>query len=405
MIIDRSEVATTAEGSTGAGGPIRAAAPVYHIIIGESTPQSGGMCAHVALIADGLAEAGSEVHIWSPLATVLNCQSPAVQIHKIMGHLSPRDFVRAGRFLNDFAAPRRLLVYWVPHAYGPKAINFSICFWLWMRAAWRGDSVEPMVQECFVPFSKTSWKQSGLALVHRLMSVILLRAVRQVWIALPGYDEWLRPYALGRRIRFTWLPVPSNVAVVPDEAKVKEIRGRLAPGGVLLGHFGTFGRAITDLLEPVIPALLDSADTSFVLLGSKGEGFLNRLVQRYPQLNGRVHATGYLDDSILSSYLSACDFMIQPYPDGLTARRGSALAPLAHGRPVVTNTTSRTEALWAETRSVVFAPLSPSGFSQAVRELKQNPQELKRVSAAAKETYGRYFQSGHMIKALQRVDF
>lgn len=382
-----------------ARGPV----PPYHIIVGESTPQTGGMCVHMKLLADGLAE-NADVHVWSPDVTDLNCQSPRVKIHRVLGRLNVGDFLRTGRLLNTFPAPRRLMVYWVPHAYGPKAMNLALCLWMWFRAAWRRDQVELLVQECFLPFAKDSWRRNAVALVHRLMTIILLRAPRRVWIALPEYEDTLRPYTLGRRIVFKWLPVPSNVAVVSDEAKVKEIRSRLSPQGFLIGHFGTFGRAITDLLEPIVVDVLQKTVWSVVLLGSNSEEFRNRLLKLYPELASRVHATGYLDDATMSCYLSACDVVIQPYPEGLTARRGSALAPLAHGRPLVTNATERTEALWKETRSVLFAPMTPSSFLEAVQCLAENPSEAKRLSAAARQTYLSYFDPAHMIRTIQSFE-
>jgi hypothetical protein len=92
--------------------------------------------------------------------------------------------------------------------------------------------------------------------------------------------------------------------------------------------------------------------------------------------------------------------MIQPYPDGLTARRGSALAPLAHGRPIVTNASGPTEPLWSETESVVLAELTPQAFLEAVRRLETDPAERARVGAAAREVYQRYFEPAHMVETI-----
>lgn len=373
----------------------------YHIIVGQSTPQAGGMCRHMEMLADGLASQSHPVHVWSPQATDLGCESAGVEVHKTLGDLSVGDLRQTGRMLNSFPSPRRILVYWVPHAYGYKSMNLQFCLWLWFRSLWRKDRVELMVQECFFSFTKRSWRQNLAAVVHRLMTMILLRAADHVWVALPGYEGRLKPFALGRRVSFSWLPVPANVDVVGDAAKVAEIRAELAPSRFLIGHFGTFGAPITDLLEKIVPVLLRGTDASLVLLGSGGKEFRESLIRIHPDLASRLHATGYLDDAALSCFLSACDVMIQPYPDGLTARRGSALAPLAHGRPVISNVTAVTEALWQETGAVVFAPATGDGFLNAVRSLRQNAADYKRVSAAARETYLRYFEPSHMIQIIR----
>jgi glycosyltransferase involved in cell wall biosynthesis len=375
--------------------------PEYHIVIGNGTSQMGGMCAHMTLLADGLAES-SEVHVWEPEETELGSHSPAVKIHKTLGRLSIGGFRRTGRALRSFSKPRRMLVYWVPHAYGYKSMNVPFCIWIWLRSTWHKDQVELMVQECFLSFKKGAWRQNAAALVHRLMTIILMRSVQHVWIALSGYDAMLRPFALGRPVSFEWLPVPSNVEVADDPAGVARIRSQLAPSGFLIGHFGTFGWPITDLLDGLMPAILRGREASLVLLGSGSEAFRERMVRQHPDLAERIHATGYMTDAVLSSYLSACDVMIQPYPDGITARRGSTLAPLAHGRPIVTNVSGPTEPLWKETGAVVLAELTPQGFLEAVGCLQNNPAERERVGAAARETYQRYFQPSHMVETIAR---
>lgn len=358
----------------------------------------------MAQLADGLAGGGCDVHVWSPSVTDLNCR-PVVNIHKTLGRLSIRDLRRTGRALNCFSSPRRLLVYWVPHAYGYKSMNLPFCVWLWFRSAWRKDRIELMVQECFLSFTKRSWRQSATAFVHRVMMMVLLRAAAHVWIALPRYESQLRPFALGRRIGFSWLPVPSNVDVVHDPARVAEIRKQLAPQGLLVGHFGTFGGLIAELLERIVPELLRGLDNGscLVLLGSGSDEFRRRLLRVHPDLSSRLHAMGYLDDAELSCYLSACDVMIQPYPDGLTCRRGSSLAPLAHGRPIITNATPVTEPLWKERGAVAFAPMTGAGFLHAVQQLKQDATESQRISTVARETYLRYFEPTHMVEVIREA--
>jgi glycosyltransferase involved in cell wall biosynthesis len=371
-----------------------------HIILGEGA-QAGGMCAHMTLLADGLAEESEKVHVWLPDATELKVHSPRVEMHGVLGSLSMRDFLRAGRALNRCPAPRRLLVYWVPHAFGHKAMNLPFCFWIWLRSAWHKDRVELMVQECFLEFTKNSWRQTVAAFVQRVMTIVLLAAADHVWGALSDYGTQLRPLMLGRRVPFGWLPVPSNIAVANDPAAVAAIRKEFASARLLLGHFGTFGKSITDPLQEIVPALLRNLDCNLLLLGSGSEAFRDRLRERHPDLSERVHATGFLNDLRLSSHLSACDVMIQPYPEGVTARRGSMLAPLAHGRPVVTNPGFRTESLWKESGAVVLAPLTASGFLEALLQLRDDPGQIERVRTAARETYLRYFEPSRMIQAIQ----
>jgi len=89
-----------------------------------------------------------------------------------------------------------------------------------------------------------------------------------------------------------------------------------------------------------------------LLLGAGSERFREALVERHPSWSARVHAAGYLSASDLGAHIAACDLFVQPYPDGITSRRTSAMACLSRGRPVVTTSGRLTEPLWAETRAV-----------------------------------------------------
>jgi len=373
--------------------------PECHFIVGEGTPQSGGMCAHATVLTDGLAETGVRVHVWLAEVTELMSRSPDITIHRTLGTVSIPDLWRTGRALNRFKKAR-LLIYWVPHAFGLKSMNVPFCIWLWFRSMFHRNRVELLVQECFLDFAN-SWKQYAAAFVHRVMTIILLNAADHVWGALADYEDQLRPYALGKSVPFQWLPVPSNVAVIENPAAVQEIRTKFAPDGLLLGHFGTFGTGIKGLLEDIVPCLLRGVNGSLVLLGPGGETFRDALLRMFPDLNGRIHATGYLTDTELSYHLNACDVMIQPYPDGITGRRGSILAPLAHGRPIVTNASPRTETLWAESGAVIIAATTPAEFLNAVRRLEKDPAEWSRISSAARQTYLRYFEPTQMVQNLR----
>jgi len=52
-------------------------------------------------------------------------------------------------------------------------------------------------------------------------------------------------------------------------------------------------------------------------------------------LSGRVLWTGFIDPEQVSAYLRAADICVLPYRDGASYRRGSFMAALAHGLPIV----------------------------------------------------------------------
>src|SRR3989454_5722187 len=379
----------------------------WHIITSEYPPQMGGVSDYTHLLASALAAAGDSVHVWCPVGSGDPSPARGVAVHRELGRFTPRDFRRASKKLGEFSAPRRMLVQWVPHGYGYWSMNLHFCNWLWSRATFHHDRVEIMVHEPFLAFGHGSFKQTAAAAVHRVMSAVLLRATYHVWVAIPAWEVCLRPYALGRRVSFAWLPVPSNVPEVVDSNGVALARAAYAPPqGFLIGHFGTYGRLIGELLMALVAGLLRRNPAGAVLLLGRGSvPQRDELLRQHPNLARQVHATGALAAADLSRHLSACDVLIQPYPDGVSSRRGSVMAGLSHGLPIVTTVGHLTEGLWAESGAVALAPAGDvATLARLTERLLRDKTERNRLSAAAKALYEQRFDLGHTVAALRAAD-
>lgn len=375
-----------------------------HLVTAEYPPQPGGVSDYVRGVAAGLAAAGERVHVWCPPADGPPPDDAGVQVHRELGRISAGDLRRAGALLDGFPAPRRLLVQWVPHAYGRRAMNLGFCLWVRERAA-RGDRVEIMVHEPFLAFGGSA-RQVVVAAVHRAMTVALLGAAERVWVSTPAWAERWRKYRLGRAVPFEWTPIPSNVPVAEDAEGARRVRARHVPaGGRLLGHFGTYRANVAGLLAPVLAAVLEpSPERAALLLGRGGEGFRDALLERHPGLAGRVHAPGALSAAELSLHLAACDLLVQPYPDGANGRQTSLAAGLEHGLAVVTTEGPSTEPVWRESGAVALAPPGDAeAAARLVDRLLADDAARARLGAAAKRLYDERLHLRHTIAALTRT--
>ena len=376
----------------------------WHVITGEYPPQPGGVGDYAYLLAGGLAAAGDEVHIWCPRYEKPSPNLTGVTVHGALGQFAPGDLRNFGHELDRFSQPRRLLVQWVPHGFGYRAMNVPFCLWLWDRAR-RGDYVDLMVHEPYLPFKKDSWRQSAAAAVHRLMTIILLRCARHVWVSTPSWRERLTPYAFGRELGFDWLPLTSNVPVAADGAHAEEIRRQYAPQGLLIGHFGTFGPPIVPMLHEILARVLPKAPhVTALLIGGGSAGFRDRFIREFPELRERVHAIGHLDarDPALSHHIRACDVLVQPYPDGVTSRRTTVMAALSHSRAVVTTSGPLTEAFWELSGAVALAPVGDNeAFLRLLVGFLENPLERARIGDVASEMYRNRFDVQHIVKLLR----
>ena len=93
--------------------------------------------------------------------------------------------------------------------------------------------------------------------------------------------------------------------------------------------------------------------------------------------------------------------MLQPYPDGASSRRGSLMAAVAHGKPVVTTAGPLTEALWQSSGSVLMVPAgNHAAMATAVDNLLATSFERLRLGRQAKDLYDRQFDLRNVINRL-----
>jgi len=379
---------------------------VWHIIASEYPPQRGGVSDYTHVVAQALVAAGDEVHVWCPSSSASKATPhvPGIVVHRELGALGRADLARLDQLLEPFAAPRRLLVQWVPHGFGFNAMNLGFCLWLRARAKRRHDRIEIVVHEPFLRITGGSWRQSAAAVVQRLMTIVLLGGALRVLVTIPAWEKLWRPYALGRRIPFRHAPVPSTVAMVHDTTGVQSIRATYAAGAApLIGHFGTQRHGGTETIVRTLSTILEGRlDVQLLLLGRGGLELRELLVGGDPARAARVHATGALPAPELSLHLSACDVMVQPYASGVNGRHTSVVASLAHGRAVVTTVGELTEPFWLESGAVQMSRVDDAAeASRLALELLSKTEERERLGRAARALYDARFDVAHVVATLR----
>jgi glycosyltransferase involved in cell wall biosynthesis len=389
-----------ADAAGGTRFPVEKRMNVWHIVTSEYPPDVGGVSDYTRQVALGLAGAGDEVHVWCPRADATHESN--VRVHPELGGIGLRDLRRLDRLLNQYAGPRRLLVQWVPHGFGYHSMNVWFCVWLAARA-WRGDRVELMVHEPYLAFGRGPLRHAVMAFVHRVMTMLLLGASRRVWMSIPAWEARLRPYALGRSIPMTWLPVPGCTRSAASSAIGERRRTYAGADQLLIGHFGTYGDEVCRLLEARLPAILDDATGPVVLLmGAGSDRFRSTLLRHNGAWGARVRATGYLAPDDLVASIAACDLVVQPYPDGISSRRTTAMTCLAAGRPVVTTRGHLTEPLWDESQGVLLADVhDPSSFVEAVKRALADRDYRGRLAGAGRRLYEEHFSVERVVSTLR----
>jgi glycosyltransferase involved in cell wall biosynthesis len=230
----------------------------------------------------------------------------------------------------------------------------------------------------------------------------VLAASAAVDVAIPAWGPCLRPYDPDRTRAYRWSPVPSNIPVIVDPTEVARARRRVAPDGeAVIGAFSTFGPLLAAGHRLVWPAALGRrSDRVGLLIGRGASAFVADLEARHPGLRGRLIAADDRLPEEVSILLQACDVLALPFPDGLSTRRTTLMAGLAHGRAIASNRGFLSEPFWAESGAVALADAA-AGVGEAVDRLLSDPEAASARGRAAKLLYEGRFAIEHTVAALQ----
>jgi hypothetical protein len=310
---------------------------------------------------------------------------PGIEVVRLRDRFGYRGLTELERTLGRMKADH-LLVQYVPHAFGWKGMNLPFAAWVATRA-WRFVPVWVMFHEVAFPFRCRPLSHTILSAVTRAMARLVAGAGARLFSSIAAWGPLIHRLC-PRAKPVEWLPIPSNV---PHDPNIPAVRS--SPGTVI-GHFGTYGPSTTELLEPTLLSLLSAHDRSATLLGRGGIDFRNRFIARYPHLSERVVALGELSSNELAARIRGCDVLLQPFIDGISSRRTSAMAGLSSGVPLVSNLGELSEPLWCDLGCIGLAgspnPVELAAAAESV--LSVSPRERiamgQRSTVVYRERFG-----------------
>ena len=281
-------------------------------------------------------------------------------------------------------------------------MNFAVCAWVRWRKL-RGDRVQIVAHEAYADPTE-SWRQHMAAVAQRLMAAVLFPTAEIVWVTIPAWTERLRRFCPFSSIEYRCLPVPSNVPVTTDKAVELPLPTRIKrPNGRLIGHFGTYPRDTSKVLAVCFSALLARDDNRTVLLMGRGSSqFRADFVEEHPEFETRIQASGLAHPGELSAMLSACDVMLQPYSDGVSGRRTTLMASIAHGRATVTTTGTSSESFWTTSGAVAAVRCGETDLLIEATERLLEDEVLRRsMGEKASQLYAARFHVAGIVRRLR----
>lgn len=201
--------------------------------------------------------------------------------------------------------------------------------------------------------------------------------------------------------RLTQIPIGSNIAPNPPpnyERAAWRARWGVQFDEFLMGYFGFLSESKGgDVLIGALAALAGrQARVKLILIGGQSGSSdsanndtfareLDKLIRDY-NVADRIIRTGFVESAEVTAHLLACDALVLPYQDGVSFRRGSLMAALAHGCPIITTYPAMPLPILQEGVNVrLVPPGSASAIVLAVTELLDAPELRARLGQGARD--------------------
>lgn len=201
--------------------------------------------------------------------------------------------------------------------------------------------------------------------------------------------------------------VPIGANVLPDLPAGYDRAGQRAHLGVggddlLLCYFGFLNESKggEELMEATARLVERGAPAHLLMIGGHvgasdptNAAYLDKVRRRVAELGleQRVHWTGFIGADAVSSAFAASDIAVLPYRDGASFRRGSLMAALAHGMPIVSTTPAVPIPQLRHRDNIWLAAVqSPESLADAVWQIWQDQPLLRRLRLGAESLASQY---------------
>jgi hypothetical protein len=213
----------------------------------------------------------------------------------------------------------------------------------------------------------------------RRQLLALVRHASAVYSPVPAFLELVRP-ALAPGASAAVAPVGSNVPVVPTDRAATRARLGLRDSDVAIGVFspGASG-ALGTWVAQAARELSAEACIAWISFGSGSETH----PAGFPE-GPSLRRLGWLPQEDSSAVLRALDLAAAPFVDGLTLRRTSAMAALAHGVPLVSSNGPLAD---PGLRDAAVLAADAQAFTMAIRHFVHDPEARAALAARGSAFY------------------
>jgi glycosyltransferase involved in cell wall biosynthesis len=301
------------------------------LVTGEYPPMQGGVGAYTRILARTMADQGHEISILAPLKT--HEEDSRILLSPVIGRWG----VGSLNVIRQWVKKNRLDVVNIQYqtaAYGLSPLIHFI-----------PDVVHsvPLVTTFHDLRFPYLFPKAG-----RLRDWIVMHLARASDdVIVTNHEDMSR---LAHLPCTALIPIGSNILQsLPDEFDPQPFRERAGAtsGDLLLAFFGLINRSkgLDVLLHALASLRADGIPARLVVIGG-GAGSSDPTNAEYQReihtmtdrlnLTSYIHTTGFLDEENVGKFLAASDMVLLPFRDGASYRRGSLMAAIRYGCPIVT---------------------------------------------------------------------
>lgn len=351
------------------------------LLTGEYPPLRGGVGDFSRALGRALADLGHHVHVLTDATGPAPTHADALEIHRGIGGWGWGLHTRVAAF----AHTHKIDV--VNVQYQTAAFGMHPAVNLLPRMLSARLAVIPTFHDLRVPYL---FPKAG-----PLRKWVVRDMARSAPASIVTNAEDLAALSLAGARHVALVPIGSNVSLQPAAERASWLRARgLDPARCWIAYFGFMNESKgADSLLRAISLVAREADVGLLHIGealgasdSTNVAYANKMVALARELGiaGRVAATGFLDDSGVSSAFAASDCVALPYRDGASYRRGTLMAALAHGAAIITTTPHMPLPQCKDGADLLYVPPdNPAALAAAILRVLREPALATRLRAGA----------------------
>jgi len=328
---------------------------------------------------------------------------PQDKVFRVVSNWHGLDLLKILKISKKLGADHLLFQY-VPYMYSKRAgINFSLPMLILILRLCGRAKIQIMYHELYYP-KHFNVKAMILHHVHKGMLFFSALFAHTLYASTEYFQQKILALLPWKKVHH--LPVGSNIPKINlSPTDEEELRKTISPEEVrIIGLFGSFHPSKN--IKLVLQNLLDIADQQknikILYIGATLTELKAEVDSSYHELlKTYIYPTGFLSTAHVGEYLCLLDGMLAYFSDGISTRRGSMLAAMQLGIPILSTQTSYTDSLLLGQDFLTLVNADEVTFPAALKR-KISQGWPKNLPADSKEReiafYKRHFSWGEIVK-------